>query len=290
MTTTAVALADTGAETTDAPPVYHARIYGMAQQKGGVGKTTSTVHLGGALAARGKKVLVVDFDPQGQLTVALGLKPRDDDADGPGPTLADALLGRFTGYADDLVTAHSSGMHVIRSSMDMFTLERELATVLNAEKRLARFLASFVEDYDYILIDCPPSLGLLTDMVILAATVTKGAHDDSGVVIITEAQPSIFLGLALLLGQVDQINDAFDITVRIVGLVINDYDLRNGNAVSAAFHKLTTHALGVLGRIPRRSTIPNAYTQGVTVHQLDPKSEAAKCYGALADTITGKVA
>ena len=243
-------------------------MYATAQQKGGVGKTTSTVHLGGALSGRGKRVLLVDFDPQGQLTVALGLKLRDDD-DPDGPTLPQALLGEYKGYADDLVTNHSPGLDVVRSSLGI-AAGKAAVHRSSTQRRLARFLAAFVEDYDYIIIDCPPALGLLTDMAMLAAAVTPGADDASGIIIVTEAQPSIFLGLQLLQGQIAQVNESLELSLNVIGLIINDFDLRNGNAVAASFEKLCNHPLGVLGTRPAPVHDPQRLHAGPTVHRPTP--------------------
>src|SRR4051812_7281505 len=132
--------------------------FAVVNQKGGVGKTATTLNLGAALAEVGHRVLLVDFDPQGHLTRALGVP----DATAPA-TLASTLLGQWDGELRELVTTHRERLHVIPTNPDMFLLEPQAYARPGREYLLEKLLDAMAPAYDVCLIDCPPSLGVLTD-------------------------------------------------------------------------------------------------------------------------------
>src|SRR2546423_8284775 len=141
-----------------------ARIIAMANQKGGVGKTTSTINLGAALAEYGRRVLLIDFDPQGALSVGLGINPYQLDM-----TVYNLLMDRAVGVDDILVKTNVAGMDLLPSNIDLSAAEVQLVTEVGREQILKMTIAPLLPDYDFILIDCPPSLGLLTVNALTAA-------------------------------------------------------------------------------------------------------------------------
>jgi chromosome partitioning protein len=141
-----------------------AKIVAMCNQKGGVGKTTSTINLGAALAEYGRKVLLVDFDPQGALSVGLGVNPMELDR-----TVYNLLMERGVRLDDILLKTVTPGMDLLPSNIDLSAAEVQLVTEVARESALARTLKPALSEYDYIIIDCQPSLGLLTVNALTAA-------------------------------------------------------------------------------------------------------------------------
>ena len=141
-----------------------ARIIALCNQKGGVGKTTSTINLGAALAEVGRRVLLVDFDPQGALSVGLGVQPHQLDR-----TAYNLLMERGVNVDDILLKTSVPGMDLLPSNIDLSAAEVQLVGEVAREQTLSRVLTPVVEDYDFVLIDCQPSLGLLTVNALTAA-------------------------------------------------------------------------------------------------------------------------
>lgn len=182
----------------------------ITNQKGGVGKTTLTANFGGALAERGHDVLLVDADPQGYLTSAVGL---DDAYMADRDSLYDALMEPQEHDPNDLVTAHDE-FDVLPSNIEMFTLEQDLVSGMQSRRRMSMLLDQ-VDGYDFILIDCPPSLGILTDNVLLAA---------GNVVIPAEAEDTSIRAMELLFKQIDSLEANFDQEIREQALVVSNVD------------------------------------------------------------------
>lgn len=249
-------------------------VIAVGNQKGGVGKTASTLNTGAALAEAGHRVLLVDLDPQGHLTRALGLP----DA-GPEANLPRTLLGQWSGELGELITPYSDRLHLLPASQDMFVLEPQLYTRPGREWLLSRLLDALAPAYDYALIDCPPSLGALTDAALVAAR-TDAEHSGS-LMIPVQAEDSSFDALRLLLRQVTTLADALQIRVEVGGLVVNLYDGRRGRVATsmlAAFQRRND----VLVIIGDRKEIREGWRlkQPVVVHA--PTSEAAGWYRELA--------
>ena len=181
-----VVLGPTGRPMPDLPeprPVTthgNARIISMCNQKGGVGKTTTTINLGAALAEYGRKVLLVDFDPQGSLSVGLGLSPHQIDL-----TVYNLLMQRDVTLEDVIVPSGVPGMDLLPSNIDLSAAEVQLVHEVGREQTLQRVLAPAIEQYDVILIDCQPSLGLLT---VNALTASDGVIDPAGVRVLRAAR------------------------------------------------------------------------------------------------------
>src|SRR5919205_4456970 len=181
--------------------------FAIANQKGGVGKTTITINLGAALAELGFRTLLVDLDPQGHLTEGLGL-PEPEGVE----TLAALLLGRTTVPIQTLTVTHECGVAVIPASINLFLTERDLVHLRGREYRLMRVFEPLEDKYDYTLIDCPPTLGQLTDNALVAArkALVPIQPDDTSL-----------RALEMLLDQVHSIREGLGLMVDIVGLVVN---------------------------------------------------------------------
>jgi chromosome partitioning protein len=196
------------------PVVTHgnARIISMCNQKGGVGKTTTTINLGAALAEYGRKVLLVDFDPQGSLSVGLGLSPHQIDL-----TVYNLLMQRDVTLEDVIVPSGVPGMDLLPSNIDLSAAEVQLVHEVGREQTLQRVLAPAIEQYDVILIDCQPSLGLLTVNALTAS---------DGVLIPLECEYFALRGVALLKTTIDKVQERLNPKLKVEGVLGTMYDGR----------------------------------------------------------------
>jgi chromosome partitioning protein len=189
-----------------------ARIIAMCNQKGGVGKTTSTINLGAALAEYGRRVLLVDFDPQGALSVGLGINPHELDR-----TVYSLLMDRGTGVRDVIRVTNVPNVDLLPANIDLSAAEVQLVGEVAREQVLARVLRPIVDDYDVILIDCQPSLGLLTVNALTAA---------HGVVIPLECEFFALRGVALLVETIEKVKDRLNPGLEIDGILATMFDPR----------------------------------------------------------------
>ncbi|MFC7566168.1 ParA family protein [Actinomadura namibiensis] len=247
-----------------------ARIVSICNQKGGVGKTTTTINLGAALAEYGRRVLLVDFDPQGALSVGLGKgDPRQLDM-----TIHNLLLERDTEWEDVVIETGVEGMDLLPSNIDLSGAEVQLVHEVGREYILAGALKSAVPHYDYILIDCQPSLGLLTVNALAAS---------HGVLIPLECEYFAMRGVALLMETIDKVQGRINPDLVIDGVLGTMYDSR------------TLHTREVLGRIVeafgekvfhtvinRTVRFPDATVAGEPITYFDPNSMGANAYRGLA--------
>ncbi|MFA1548172.1 ParA family protein [Actinomadura chokoriensis] len=247
-----------------------ARIVAVCNQKGGVGKTTTTINLGAALAEYGRRVLLVDFDPQGALSVGLGKgDPRQLDV-----TIHNLLLERDTEWEDVVIETGVDGMDLLPSNIDLSGAEVQLVHEVGREYILQGALKSAVDHYDYILIDCQPSLGLLTVNALAAS---------EGVLIPLECEYFAMRGVALLMETIEKVQGRINPDLVIDGVLGTMYDSR------------TLHTREVLGRIVeafgdkvfhtvinRTVRFPDATVAGEPITFFDPSSMGANAYRSLA--------
>jgi chromosome partitioning protein len=190
----------------------NARIISMCNQKGGVGKTTTTINLGAALAEYGRKVLLVDFDPQGSLSVGLGLNPHDMEL-----SVYNLLMDRDVTLDEVIVETNVPGMDLLPSNIDLSAAEVQLVHEVAREQTLQRVLAPAIDDYDVILIDCQPSLGLLTVNALTAS---------HGVIVPLECEYFALRGVALLKTTIDKVTERLNPKLSIDGVLGTMYDGR----------------------------------------------------------------
>ena len=190
----------------------NARVISMCNQKGGVGKTTTTINLGAALAEYGRKVLLVDFDPQGSLSVGLGMNPHEMDL-----TIYNLLMQRDVTIDEVIVETNVPGMDLLPSNIDLSAAEVQLVQEVAREQTLQRVLQPVLGDYDVILIDCQPSLGLLTVNALTAS---------DGVIVPLECEYFALRGVALLKGTIDKVRERLNPRLRIDGVLGTMFDGR----------------------------------------------------------------
>ena len=189
-----------------------ARVVSMCNQKGGVGKTTTTINLGASLAEYGRKVLLVDFDPQGSLSVGLGLNPHQMEF-----TIYNLLMQRDVTLADVVVPSGVEGMDLLPSNIDLSAAEVQLVHEVAREQTLQRVLAPALDQYDVILIDCQPSLGLLTVNALTAS---------DGVMVPLECEYFALRGVALLKTTIDKVKERLNPRLEIEGVLGTMFDGR----------------------------------------------------------------
>jgi chromosome partitioning protein len=244
------------------------RVVSIANQKGGVGKTTTTINLAASLAACGRKVLMLDLDPQGNATMGSGV-----DKYGLEESSYDVLLGS-TQMADAIVRSEKAGFDVLPSNGDLTAAEVGLRDIPMKEKRLNLVLAPARAKYDYIFIDCPPSLNMLTVNALVAS---------DGVLIPLQCEYYALEGLTSLLDTIRQIKQSINANLEIEGILRTMHDPRNNlsNDVSA---QLITHFNDLVFRtvIPRNVRIAEAPSHGLPVLAYDKSSRGAISYLALA--------
>lgn len=246
-----------------------ALVVAMCNQKGGVGKTTSTINLGAALAEYGRRVLLVDLDPQGALSAGLGVAHHDLEL-----TVHDLLIGGKAKVDDVLQTTKVDGMDLLPSNIDLSAAEIQLVNEVGREQSLGRALHDVRDRYDYILIDCQPSLGLLT--------VNALACSD-GVIIPMECEYFSLRGLALLNDTVEKVRDRLNPRLSLYGIVVTMFDARLLHS-----RQVMSRVVEVFGdlvydtAISRTVRFPDASVAGEPITTWSPKSGGAESYRAMA--------
>ncbi|MCH7229749.1 ParA family protein [Glycomyces sp. L485] len=246
-----------------------ARVIAMANQKGGVGKTTTTINLGAALAEYGRKVLLVDFDPQGALSVGFGTNPHTLDL-----TVYNLLMQEDVDIDDVMMKTNVAGLRLLPANIDLSAAEIQLVNEVAREQTLARVLRPVIPDFDFVLIDCQPSLGLLTVNALTAA---------HSVLVPLECEFFSLRGVALLLDTVDKVRERLNYDLELDGILATMYDSR------------TTHSRQVLQRvaeafgdkvfstvITRTVRFPETTVAGEPITTWAPASSGARAYRQLA--------
>jgi chromosome partitioning protein len=244
----------------------------ISNQKGGVGKTTVAINVAGALNQRGYDVLFVDLDPQGNATEGLGL---GDEYEAHPPTLFDALTDHEAREdVDDLVVAHDE-MDVLPSNIDMTSVEPELTMAMRGRERLAQVFDALDEEYDIILVDCPPYLGNLTDNALLAA---------GNVLIPALAESTSKRALEILFDQIEVLEAEFDTRVRDVGVVANRVEATNEARSMLAWFDDAFSDVPVW-EVRKRVALQRAFSAGCSIFEFEEECDMEAAFLDVASEI-----
>ncbi|HEV8249541.1 MAG TPA: AAA family ATPase [Gaiellaceae bacterium] len=246
----------------------HARVIAFANQKGGVAKTTTTLNLGVALKEKGYRVLAIDLDPQGNLTMSQGMNPDEIER-----SMFDVIVHRLP--IEEVI--HPAELDIAVSSIDLAGAELALSSMIGRERALEKAMVSVRDDYDYILIDTPPSLGLLTINALVAA---------NGVIVPVQCEYLSLRGLVQLQNTLEMIRENLNPTVGIDGILPTMFDRRTLHSREAV--EILQENFGDLvfnTRIRKTVRFAEAPVRGQSVLTYDPTSEAAALYRDLAKEV-----
>ncbi len=260
-----------------APLTTHgpARVVAMCNQKGGVGKTTSTINLGAALAEYGRRVLLVDLDPQGALSAGLGVPAHELDR-----TIYNLMLEPATAVTDVLVPTRIEGVDLIPANIDLSAAEVQLINEVGREQTLARALRPLLHSYDYVLIDCQPSLGLLTVNALACA------HE---VIMPLAAEFFSLRGVALLVDTVDKVQARINPDLTIGGVLVTMFDGRTVHAREVVAMLVERFGDQVFDTVISRTVkFPETTVAGEPITSYAPASAAAEAYRALAREVIAR--
>ena len=244
------------------------RIIAIANQKGGVGKTTTTINLGAAIAESGKKVLIIDLDPQSNTTTGLGVSTKDLNS-----SIYQVIIEENTA-SETIVSVGIKNLYLLPSSLELAGAEIELVTAFSREQRLTRALDEVVSDYDFIIIDCPPALGLLTVNALCFA---------NEVIVPIQCEYYALEGLGQLVGNVDLVKANLNPDLEISKIVLVMYDSRTKISKQVADEVREYFGERVCAQvIPRSVRLSEAPSYGQPITVFDPTSRGSVAYKELA--------
>jgi chromosome partitioning protein len=244
-------------------------IYTIANQKGGVGKTTTTINLGAFLAHFGKKVLLVDADPQSNATSSVGIDKQTVTGGTYQALLEDGNIQDYILHNPKL------GLSILPASPDLAGAEVELVNEVGRESMLKRKLLPLADEYDYVLIDCPPSLGLLTLNGLVAA--------NNGILIPVQCEYLALEGLGDLISTIERVRRAISPNLDVRGVILTMYDTRT-NLANDVVEEVKKHFPDKVFNtiVPRSIRLAEAPSYGIPISLYSPSSVGAKAYSALA--------
>jgi chromosome partitioning protein len=243
-------------------------VIALANQKGGVGKTTTAINLGASLARQGKRVLIFDFDPQANSSAGLGVRAE-------GATTYDVVVGGADAHGA-VVPTTIDGMSLVPATPDLAGAEVELVPMMAREYRLKRALERIRDEYDYVLIDCPPSLGLLTVNALTAA---------DEVIVPVQCEYLALEGLGQLTATLDLVRRNLNSSLRLRGLLLTMFDGRTNLSQQVADEVRKHFSNTFRTVIPRSVRLSEAPSHGLPIAQYDPSSRATRAYEELAEEL-----
>ena len=247
------------------------RIIAIANQKGGVGKTTTTINLSACLAEAGKKVLTIDMDPQGNTTSGLGVDKNECEN-----TVYELILGEYS-FQESLVHTEFEGLDLIPSNVNLAGAEIELLNIENREYVLHNEIEKVKDDYDFIIIDCPPSLNMLTVNAMTTATT---------VLVPIQCEYYALEGLTQLMYTINLVQERLNPLLKMEGVVFTMYDARTNlslQVVENVKENLDTTIYKTI--IPRNVRLAEAPSHGKPINVYDPRSTGAESYRLLAQEV-----
>jgi chromosome partitioning protein len=252
-----------------------AKVLAVCNQKGGVGKTTSTINLGAALAECGRKVLLVDFDPQGALSVGLGIQPHELEQ-----TVYNVIMERSVNITDVIRETRVEGVDLLPSNIDLSAAEVQLVAEVGREHTLLRVLRPVMDLYDYVLVDCQPSLGLLTVNALTAA---------DGVLIPLECEFFSLRGVALLIDTIEKVQERLNPNLDITGILATMFDPRTLHSKEVMARVVEAFGDTVFDTVINRTVrFPETTVAGEPITSWAPKSSGATAYRSLAREVIAR--
>ncbi|AHW64278.1 ParA family protein [Corynebacterium glyciniphilum] len=246
-----------------------ATVIAMCNQKGGVGKTTSTINMGAALASYGRRVLLVDLDPQGALSAGLGIDHEQLDV-----TIYNLLVDNSSTIHEALHHSPVEGLDVVPANIDLSAAEIQLVNEVGREQALARAIHPVMNDYDYVIVDCQPSLGLLTVNALSCA---------DSVIIPMECEYFSLRGLALLTDTVEKVRDRLNFRLEVTGILVTMFDRRTNHSREVMERVVEVFGDKVFDTVITRTVrFPETSVAGEPITSWAPSSDGAKQYLDLA--------